>query len=189
MDPTRFDALTRALTGAAPTRRRLLAGLAGGALGALATALGFTEAGATHYECRHVGKPCTKAGQCCSGLCKRKTCRAHGAGTCKQQGQELVCTAPDVALARCDNEANCGCVRTTAGSNYCADFRCRSGGPGGPFCGGCAACKRDADCVAQGFPEGSACASATTGRCQGACESGTFCAVPCGTVSGTPPPS
>ena len=38
MDADRFGALTRSLPGAAPSRRRLLQGLAGGALGTLAAA-------------------------------------------------------------------------------------------------------------------------------------------------------
>lgn len=53
-----LDTLTRSLTGGASSRRRLVMGVAGSALAAVATALGFAEAGATHYGCLHVGKPC-----------------------------------------------------------------------------------------------------------------------------------
>ena len=180
MDADRFDTLTHSLTGAATSRRRLLTA-AGSALATLAAALGVADAGATHYTCRHVGKPCTRKGQCCSGLCRgpqgKKTCRARGAGTCQQQGQALGCTASDVTMARCNNDAGCVCMRTTADSNYCAKNVCLDGDP---ICGRCAVCKRDADCVAQGFPAGSACIPHTDGRCAGLCESGTACLLPCG---------
>lgn len=181
MDQKRFDDLTVKLTKGTCSRRATLKGLAASALGLALGAIGIGEAGATHFNCRHVGKPCTRKGQCCSGICRgpsgKKTCRGHGAGTCKQQGQELICTAPDHTLSRCDNDVDCDCIRTTAGTNYCADFVCRSEDS---FCSVCAACERDADCLAQGFPEGSACAPATIGRCIVGCESDTFCVVPCG---------
>ena len=115
----------------------------------------------------------------CRGPGGRKACRGHGAGTCEQRGQELICTAPDVALARCDNDTDCACVRTTAGTNYCADFFFPSGCT---VCSDCAVCERDADCVEAGFPPGSACAPFTAGRCAGTCDSGTECVVPCGTA-------
>src|ERR687897_1669606 len=66
MDANRFDALTRGLTGAAPSRRRLLTGVGGGGLGALATMFGLGETGATHSDCRHVGAHCNRNGQGCS---------------------------------------------------------------------------------------------------------------------------
>jgi len=53
MDADRFDALTRTLTGEARSRRSVLQGLASSAVAALAAALGFTDAEATHYGCRH----------------------------------------------------------------------------------------------------------------------------------------
>ena len=82
MDADRFDALTRALIGAAPSRRRVITGVAGSSLATLVTALGFAPAGATHFGCKHVGKRCTDASQCCSSVCKRHKCRAHNVGGC-----------------------------------------------------------------------------------------------------------
>ena len=181
MDADRFDALTRSLTGTASSRRRLLTRIARSALGGAAATLGLSVAEATHYDCRHVGITCTRTRQCCSGICRgpqgKKTCRAHGAGTCKQRGQELACTTPDVRLSVCNNDPGCVCYSTTAGSNYCAKNVCPTGDP---VCGKCAVCKRDADCVRKGFPAGSACVPHSSGRCAGLCESGTACMVPCG---------
>ena len=65
MDPTRFDALARAL--AAPgTRRRFVAGLAAGALGALGLRAPAAAA------CRAVGGTCREHANCCSALLRRQ---------------------------------------------------------------------------------------------------------------------
>jgi len=121
MDADRFDALTRTLTSGERSRRRLLAGLAGSAAAAVAVALGFAEAGALHYDCRHVGKPCTRNSQCCSSRClgrrDRKKCQAHHAGTCRVE--QNYCTN---SLARCGG-GSCVCYRTTGGANFCASTR------------------------------------------------------------------
>jgi hypothetical protein len=106
------------------------------------------------FGCLEVGDPCKSDEQCCSGVCEGKKCRAHDTGTCKQDGQ----------LAPCNNRTNCGCFTTTAGSDICAELFPPSD---------CAACQRDADCEALGFPLGSACAPYD-------CPSGTACMVPCG---------
>ena len=186
MDADRFDTLTRSLTRAASSRRRLLTRIARGALGGAAATLGLSVTEATHFDCRHVGIACTRTRQCCSGICRgpqgKKTCRAHGAGTCKQ-GEPGICTAPQPELATCNNDADCGCVVTTGGSSFCGDFFVPSGC--GKACTDCAVCKRDADCVRKGFPPGSACAPFSAGRCAGICESGTKCVVPCGAAPRT----
>jgi hypothetical protein len=49
----------------------------------------------------------------------------------------------------CNNRTDCGCFHTTAGSDVCSELF----GPSE-----CAACQRDADCEALGFPAGAACA-------------------------------
>ena len=83
MDGTRFEALTRALAGAAPSRRRLLAGLAGGALGGLLARLGPEAAAAQTATCKPAGRKVRKRTQCCSLRWKRKTRKCLGcpAGT------------------------------------------------------------------------------------------------------------
>jgi hypothetical protein len=60
MDPDRFDALTRALSTAASSRRRLLTGVTGGSLGTLLGLRALEDVGASHFNCGHVGKPCTR---------------------------------------------------------------------------------------------------------------------------------
>ena len=149
MDADRFDTLTRSLVGAATSRRRLLAGVAGSALAALAAALGAAGVGATHYGCRHVGKPCGKDRQCCSGRCRGrggdKTCRAHDAGNCT--------VAKDVCFtdsAGCGGGA-CYCYRTPGGANFCS----ASGG------GHCMPCATDAQCASALATPGSACVDFT----------------------------
>jgi hypothetical protein len=168
----RFEDLTRSLSGV-PSRRNLLGGLVAGVLGLGATP--FSDLAAAKkkrkrkkkekkakpnaFGCLEVGDPCQSEEQCCSGICDGKKgknqCRAHDTGTCNQEGPILV---------PCNNQSNCGCFGTTASSFVCAELFPPSE---------CAACQRDADCLALGFPPGSACAPF------GECKVGTACMVPC----------
>ena len=193
MNATSVEAVTRSLT-SAPSRRDVLRGLAGTGIG-----LGLAgwsapadarkkrkrrkkakKAKPNAYGCLEVGDPCKNADHCCSGICQgkkgKKKCQAHGMGTCDQEGPGY-CTTPNPALGLCSNSANCACIRTTAGSNFCYD----AGAEGGSAC---ADCQQDADCEALGFPPGSACAPVLQGRCVGLCAGGMTCLAPCG----NPPP-
>jgi hypothetical protein len=121
MDANRFDALTRALTGAASSRRRLLIGVGGGGLGALATMFGLGETGASHSGCRHVGVHCNRNGQCCSSRCRNNRCRAHSVGGCT--AEKDICISNDTL---CGDNVHCACNRTTGGAFFCSNA---SGGP------------------------------------------------------------
>ena len=175
MDQQQFDALLKRLAVEPRPRRSALLLLAGGVLGGLVARAGPGAAAAT--GCAKVGKPCKRATHCCSGICTgkhgKKKCRGHGAGTC-QRGQDI-CTDPNPDLDRCNNNALCACIVTTAGTSFCYDQT---------FGGGnwCADCERDTDCVGLGFPTGSACGPVSAGRCAGLCESSTACLAPCGTA-------
>jgi hypothetical protein len=138
------------------------------------------------YGCIDVGRPCRgDSYNCCSGICQgaaptagqpdTSRCVAHDTGTCEQAAEGL-CTIPEVFLATCNNRSNCGCLRTTGGSNYCAELF------GGPGTSQCLPCQRDADCVALGLPAESACAPVSAGRCAGTCATCMACLVPCSTV-------
>lgn len=167
MDGKHFDALVQSLVG---TRRLLLAGglaLAGERIGVSVIDAKNRKrkrkkkpktARPNGYGCLEVNDPCKSAEECCSGVCEGKkgdrTCRAHDTGTCKQDGQ----------LVPCNNRTNCGCFTTTGGSDICAELFPPSE---------CAECRRDTDCEALGFPQGSACIPFD-------CESGFACMVPCG---------
>jgi hypothetical protein len=156
MDVDRFDALTRSLVGATPSRRRLLTAVAGSGLGALATALGFAEADATHFGCRHVGSGCRRSRQCCSSRCQNKQCQAHDAG---------ICTAADDACG--PNSKKCGQLST--GERLCECFVTTGGAS---FCGGYGRtvdCTKDKQCEAE-FGSGAACV---------ACGDETFCVGRC----------
>ena len=143
------------------------------------------------YGCVEVGQACRGDNSlCCSGICDgavpanehepdNSRCAAHGSGTCHQD-REGICTIPNLALATCNNRSNCGCIRTVAGSNFCAELF--SGGPGSSQC---AFCQRDADCVALGLPPETACAPVFDGICAGLCPTGMACLVPCAAL----PPS
>lgn len=159
MDADRFDRFASNV-GRATTRRGALRLLAGGALGAVLSVLGLAGVGANHTGCRHVGKPCARKAQCCSGVCKgptgAKTCRAHHVGTC-QAGQDW-CTQG--AAASCGPP--CLCFVTTGKARFC----------GRPTLF-CATCARDKDC--QGVTgTGSACM-----ECAAACAEGTGCVPHC----------
>jgi hypothetical protein len=161
MDTDRFDALTRSLSAAGSSRRRLLIGVAGSALSALAVTLGFAEAEATHFTCLHVGHRCKDKSQCCSSRCKRGRCRAHNVGRCTAAKDACLTVA-----AGCGG-GNCYCYRTTGGANFCS-----SGG------GQCMDCTTDAECAEALNTPGAACLDNNHGICN--CGgSVTFCALPC----------
>ena len=167
MDTDRFDSLTRLFSSAAASRRRLLKNLAGSTLGGLTLALGFTDARANHYGCRHVGRPCRQDGQCCSSRCRgpsgNETCRAHHEGTCT--------AVKDACLTgtRGCGGGTCYCYRTTGGANFCSS----ADGP-------CMACTTDRECeLALGVP-GSACVAYDHAGCAGVCSGATTaCLLPC----------
>lgn len=185
MDQTQFQLLTETLF-RLPSRRDILRGLAGVGLGVGALTLSATANAKKHrkrkkrnpkatpnsFGCLEVDDPCKSAEQCCSGVCEgkkgKRTCRAHGAGTC--QPQPGVCTNPDPGVGTCNNNSFCYCHRTTANSIYCAGQEHTE----------CADCRKDADCVALGYPPESACIPYSAGICAGACASGMACVVPCG---------
>lgn len=124
------------------------------------------KASPNEFGCLSVNAACTSAEECCSGVCEgkkgKRSCRAHDTGTCKQDGQ----------LVPCNNRTNCGCFVTTGGSDICAELFPPSA---------CAECRRDPDCEALGFPQGSACIPFD-------CESGFACMVPCGKAQPMPQP-
>ena len=79
MDAQRFDAMTRALS-SGTSRRRVLRGLAAGAAGAVAGAVGLRRAGAgaPSVNCSAYGRVCTFTGCCTTG-----TCRCYANGHCR----------------------------------------------------------------------------------------------------------
>jgi hypothetical protein len=187
MNQHRVPNLSRSLT-RIPSRRDVLRGLASAGLGlGLARLPAAAEARKKRkkknkkpkpprpnaYGCRSVGVACTTAEQCCSGICEGKKCRAHGVGTCLQK-EPGVCNATNPLLLTCNLDGDCGCVRTTAGSNFCSAF---FGVPVNQFC---ADCRRDPDCETLGFPAGSACVPLSQGGCIGTCDSDRACLPPCG---------
>jgi hypothetical protein len=165
----------------APSRRDVLAGLAMAGLGfgiaerprlAVAKRKRRPKKGKPNaFGCLGVGQPCKNARKCCSGICKgkkgKRRCVAHGTGTCDQDGPGY-CAVGGIAL--CNGSPTCICAESTAGSYFCGDAAPPSD---------CAACKKDVDCEALGFPPGSACVPWTYGGCAGLCEQGTACLAPC----------
>jgi len=140
------------------------------------------------YGCVNVGQPCRgDSTNCCSGICQgaapatgqpdTSRCIAHDTGTCQQEATGL-CLSDAPPNLSCNNNAGCRCFTSTAGSNVCGTFNKRA----------CAACQRDADCTALGFPAGSACAPFSEGFCGGQCASGMICIIPCGIELPPPPP-
>jgi hypothetical protein len=107
MEDERFDMLARSLSRAASSRRRLLSGVAGSGLGALAAVLGITEAGAR--RCKKRQRSCTKGEQCC-GHKKGKT-------ACKPLA-ETICDHGD----RCCGLAGASCPN--GGCDCCTGFAC-----------------------------------------------------------------
>lgn len=188
MDRQRFGALAQLMTNG-PSRRDVLRGLAGVGLGlgtrrlpdlAEAKKKGKRKKKSKKprpnaFGCLDVGAACASEEQCCSGICEgkkgKRKCRAHDVGTC-DQADPGICEAGNIFQALC-NGKDCGCFRTTGGSNVCAGLFDVSE---------CADCKKDADCLALGFPPGTACAPISGDMvCEGICEGGMACMPPCGT--------
>jgi hypothetical protein len=179
VDPHRCAFLTSVL-GRAPSRRDVVRGLAGVGFGL--GGLWSAEPGAAKkrrkgkkpkpniFGCLEVGDACKRAAKCCSGICKRKKCRAHNTGTCKQDGPEICSINPPPGLT-CNNDGTCRCFGTTAGSIACSRFDAGVS---------CVECQRDPDCEDLGFPTGTVCAPFTVGACGGACPGGMACLIPCG---------
>jgi hypothetical protein len=189
MDQQHLTRVTRSLSGM-PSRRDVLRGLAAAGLGLGSARLPVaTEAKKRKrkkkekqpkpnaFGCLEVGDACTSEEQCCSGICDGKKgerkCRAHDAGTCKQDAVG-VCREGNPLLALCNQDVNCVCFRTTAGSNACAQLIAENGSQ-------CADCQKDADCLTLGFPTGTVCAPLVVGICDDMCEGTMGCMVPCAT--------
>ncbi len=186
MEGRHFDDLIRSLFA---SRRSLFAGAAMVAVGWLGSM--DAEARSRHgkkrkhkktpatqpifnqFGCLDVGQPCAgDSSQCCSGVCEGKppkkgkpdtrVCAAHNAGACTTSRNR--CTSVDPGLAVCNpNSQFAACLVTTGNA---------------PFCGTlfnfdpavtCQTCTRDADCLAIGFPSGSACVQLGGTFCNG-CE-------------------
>jgi hypothetical protein len=188
VDQTQVTFVTEALTNF-PSRRDVLRGLTGVGLG-----LGMLHIPAmsdakkkrrrkhkkrkpkvtpNSYGCLEVDDPCKSAEQCCSGVCEgkqgKKRCRAHDTGTCDQDLPGLC--SPTPTIAPCNNSATCFCMITTANSSFCAQLGVAR----------CTGCRKDADCVTQGLPPGSACLPTTGFLCATDCpETGMVCLPPCG---------
>ena len=203
MDSKRFDRLVRGF-GQARSRRQALGALAGVALGAR-LGLGAGEgAGATHAGCRHDGKDCARAGQCCSGRCAANgTCQpCTGAAQCPEPPagepcQRRVCTAAGRCVIRdkaagascpddgnpctkdvCDASGACTHPNTTDGT-ACTTSTCQASTCA---CQGGTCTPRGPSCDAQSCPSG--CCDGTTckaGNADGACGGGGGACASCAT--------
>ena len=158
MDGGRFDDFARLLGRA--SRHATIRGLLGAAGGVVAPLLVADRAGANHFGCLHLGKPCKHGSQCCSGRCKgstgKKKCRAHDKSYCKASDNNCI-TDPTAPHFLCDDGSDptnpCFCWLTTGKAPFC-------GGPSA--CG--SPCREDADCVAD-FGPGAACVDASACNC------------------------
>jgi hypothetical protein len=150
MDANRFDTLTRTLTGETRSRRRLLKGLTGGAVGAVAAVLDLTDTRAMHDGCRHVGKSCTRNGQCCSSRCRgpkgAETCWADNVGTYTIEKDVCLTTALGCGAGACVG------FRATGGANFCSLPEAK-----------CMTCSTDMECATALKVPGSACVDANHG--------------------------
>ena len=180
MDPTHFDALTRALTRRAASRRALLPALGGGVL-----ALGLVASPAA--EARK--KRCGGGKKRCDGRCVNLQTNAKHCGACGNAcGANRACEGGECVAAadRCSNPAvcnteyvacgttagsgdPCSCERTAEGNTACINFIDES-------CANFQACATTQDCrETVGFHffcqeiKGCGC-STTTKRCMPECD-------------------
>ena len=172
MDSTRFDHMTRLLTG---SRRSLLTGvlalgtglLVGPSVGAKRHQKGKRRKGKkvepNEFGCLEFGDPCASKDDCCSGICEgkkgKRRCGAHDTGNCLAGASSIGCGgSANVACTTDLGEAGL-CVTTTGNAGFCGaafrDYVCQTdidcqtvnGGQLGPR----AACIRCADSVSGGL--------------------------------------
>lgn len=152
MDGKRFDGWTKKVA-TEPTRRRVLAGLAGGALAALGLGLGERSVAARPSRRIHCNTICASQpkGQraACLRSCQSSICSA----------EHNFCTDSSGA---CGDDPDCICSNTSVGI-VCHHLSCAN----------CADCASDADCVNQGNGAASVCISHDD------CCSGSSCLTPC----------
>lgn len=121
MDEIRFDELTRQL-GRGISRRTVLSGLAGSALGAVLGLGGSRDASAA---CRKGGAVCRKDGDCCTGVCGEID--ASGRGRCQCEPGLTLCGTQCRSLS--SDAKHCGgcdhkCPGSVCGRGVCNDGVC-----------------------------------------------------------------
>jgi hypothetical protein len=149
MDPTRFDSLTKVLSGS-ETRRWLLGGSLSAALVGMTGALRGERAGAK--SCKEVSKRCHKNGHCCSGFCEPNTRQCvssceEGEGNCSARAS----CAPGCSCYQRAFGEEMVCLRDPANPPACAglqvcldsDDEC----PRGHLCTASTCCGADAVCL------------------------------------------
>jgi len=121
MDGNRFDEFTKRLA-TGTSRRRVLKGLMGGAVGGSLVALGF--GGAPHRvfaadpnACAAPGASCATAGDCCQGDCKGGTCACSSDTSNPWAGCD--CTAGDASSCG-DGLVCCPTTNDPSGPGICA---------------------------------------------------------------------
>ena len=156
MDQNQFDGLTRAFN--ATTPRRVLAG---GGLAAL-FALAFTTLDVDAKKKRHKKKRRARPLIVPPPPVTTPVPPVRKVGTCSALRNR--CTVVDPAIALCDpvNDFS-ACLLTTSGELFCATLF------GFERSVNCQSCNQDADCLARGFPPGSACVQLGGTFCNG-CE-------------------
>jgi hypothetical protein len=162
MDASRFDDVVRSLKNA-PSRRRVLAGIAAAALGLTMPAAGDAGKGKkrkkkvkrNEFGCVNVGGKCRgKDALCCSGICQGKRpkkgkkdksrCVGHDEGNC-QAGFDF-CEAPIGVLTCTTTQGVEGTCRNTTGkSEFCTNDAFSD-----------VSCAKDEECVSE-CGEGAAC--------------------------------
>jgi hypothetical protein len=159
MDHTHFDALTRSFGTA--SRRNLGRALAGGGFAAL-FASAFTTRDVDAKKKRHKKKKRKAQPLIASPPASTPVPPARKVGTCSALRNR--CTVVDPAIAVCDpaNDFS-ACLVTASGELFCATLF------GFDRSVNCQSCNQDADCLALGFPSGSACVQLGGTLCNG-CE-------------------
>jgi hypothetical protein len=187
MDPQRFDALARTLA-TSGSRRRVLTGLAAGALGMIGI-------GAEARTCTGAGTVCRENANCCSGYCGPQD--ASGRRRCACVAPTVACDGRcvDPATAYLSDVGNCGACGKSCSRTRCQIATCVNGVCGlapdsvmvGRSCDDGNRCTVNDVCRADGSCAGTAvtctpqdqCHSAACNQATGACDQTPLSGIAC----------
>ena len=169
MDSSKFDALSRALSGGS-RRHMIRAAIAAVAAGALSPVVADAS-----VVCRAVSQSCTRNNQCCSAYCdKRSSLPRNQRNRCGCSPAQTACNGACVDL---DTDVlNCGACGNACGTNEsCCDGECADVWYSEDHCGSCDRACSSGDTCCEGDCDDLKTSEDNCGACGNACGADESC--------------